>query len=164
LPQITIEYMIMIPILIMQIFLFPLTAGWIMNTWVDSRRTLALQETASHLGSSIQQIYASLNHATISEGNVTNKLDVPPFIEGYAYSGTATLRTLGANSSQVLDITLSLMGANIEAMSSVTLGQNVEWTQSSILNSNSSLAGINAQKYWNGTRAEYVIRLSFGGP
>ena len=163
-PQITIEYMIMIPILIMQIFLFPLTAGWIMNTWVDSRRTLALQETASHLGSSIQQIYASLNHATISEGNVTNKLDVPPFIEGYAYSGTATLRTLGANSSQVLDITLSLMGANIEAMSSVTLGQNVEWTQSSILNSNSSLAGINAQKYWNGTRAEYVIRLSFGGP
>ena len=156
--------MIMIPILIMQIFLFPLTAGWIMNTWVDSRRTLALQETASHLGSSIQQIYASLNHATISEGNVTNKLDVPPFIEGYAYSGTATLRTLGDNSSQVLDITLHLMGANIEAMSSVTLGQNVEWTQSSILNSNSSLAGINAQKYWNGTRAEYVIRLSFGGP
>ena len=163
-PQITIEYMIMIPILIMQIFLFPLTAGWIMNTWVDSRRTLALQETASHLGSSIQQIYASLNHATISEGNVTNKLDVPPFIEGYAYSGTATLRMLGVNSSQVLDITLRLMGANIEAMSSVTLGQNVEWTQSSILNSNSSLAGINAQKYWNGTRAEYVIRLSFGGP
>lgn len=167
-PQITIEYMIMIPILIMQIFLFPLTAGWIMNTWVDSRRTLALQETASHLGSSIQQIYASLNHATISEGNVTNKLDVPPFIEAYAYSGTATLRTLGANSSanssQVIDITLRLMGANIEAMSSVTLGQNVEWNSGSVLNSNSSLAGINAQKYWNDTRAEYVIRLSFGGP
>jgi hypothetical protein len=149
----------MIPILIMQIFLFPLTAGWIMNTWVDSRRTLALQETASHLGSSIQQIYASLNHATISAGTVTNKLDVPPFIEGYAYTGTAVLRTLGANSSTVLDITLRLMGANIEAKSSVTLGQNVAWNQSSVLNSNSTLAGIMAEKQSNGT-----IRLYFGGP
>jgi len=159
LPQITIEYMIMIPILIMQIFLFPLTAGWIMNTWVDSRRTLALQETASHLGSSIQQIYASLNHATISAGIVNCTLDVPPFIEAYAYSGTATLRTLGANSSanssQVLDITLRLMGANIEAMSSVTLGQNVAWGNTTLM-SNSTYAGISAAKL-----PDKTIQLAF---
>jgi len=158
LPQITIEYMIMIPILIMQIFLFPLTAGWIMNTWVDSRRTLALQETASHLGSSIQQIYSSLNHDTISAGTVTNKLDVPPFIEGYVFTGNATLRTLGAaaNSSKVLDLTLRLLGTSIQTTASVTLGQNVEW-QSSTLKSNSTLASINAEKQLNGT-----IRLYFG--
>ena len=151
--------MIMIPILIMQIFLFPLTAGWIMNTWVDSRRTLALQETASHLGSSIQQIYSSLNHDTISAGTVTNKLDVPPFIEGYVFTGNATLRTLGAaaNSSKVLDLTLRLLGTSIQTTASVTLGQNVEWTQSSVLKSNSTLASINAEKQLNGT-----IRLYFG--
>ncbi|MEM2280902.1 MAG: hypothetical protein QXZ68_02800, partial [Candidatus Bathyarchaeia archaeon] len=55
--HITIEYVIMLPILIMQILLFPLTASWLMNIWVDSRRTLALQEVASHLGSVIQQVY-----------------------------------------------------------------------------------------------------------
>lgn len=159
-PQVTIEYMIMIPILIMQIFLFPLTAGWIMNTWVDSRRTLALQEAASHLGSSMQQIYSSLNHATIAAGTVTNKLDIPPFIEGYAYVGNATLRTAldpALNSSKILDITLRLMGVSIEATTSVTFGQNVEWQQNSTFMSNSTYASINAEKQSNG-----VIRLSFG--
>ena len=34
--------MIMIPILIMQIFLFPLTAGWIMNTWDATERAAGL--------------------------------------------------------------------------------------------------------------------------
>ena len=158
-PQITIEYMIMIPILIMQIFLFPLTAGWIMTTWVDSRRTLALQETASHLGSSIQQVYSALNHESISAGAVTNRLEVPPFIEGYAYTGNATLRTLNPtpNSSKVLDITLKFKGYNIEATTSVTLGQNVEWQNSTFI-SNSTYASVIAEKQSNNT-----IWLSFGG-
>jgi len=151
--------MIMIPILIMQIFLFPLTTGWIMNTWVDSRRTLALQETASHLGSSIEQIYNSLNHETIAAGAVTSRLNVPPFIEGYAYVGNATLKTVldPANSSKVLEITLQFMGIGLSSTTSVTLGQNVEW-QSSTFMSNSSYASINAEKHANG-----VITLYFGG-
>jgi hypothetical protein len=157
--QITIEYMIMIPILILQIFLFPLTAGWIMATWTDSRQTLALKETASHLGSSIQQVYSALNHESISAGNVTNRLEVPAFIEGYAYKGNATLRALtpAPNSSKVLDITLWFMGNHISSTTSVTLGQNVEWQNSTFM-SNSTYASIIAEKQLNGT-----IRLSFGG-
>jgi len=159
LPQIAVEYMIMIPILILQIFLFPFTAGLIMNGWVDSRRTLALHEIGSHMGSSIQQLYSSLNHETITAGVVTNKLDTPPFIEGYPYEGTATLRTTldpALNSSRVLDITLTLMGTRIEATASVTLGLNVQWVNSTF-QSNSTTAGITAQKQLNGT-----IQLSFG--
>jgi hypothetical protein len=156
LTQITIEYMIMLPILIMQIFLFPLTAGIIMNGWVDSRRTLALQETASHLGSSMQQLYSSLNHESIREGVVNNTLGTPPFIEGYAYKGNAVLRNASdANSTRVLDITLRLMGTGLEAASSVTLGQNVLW-QNSTLMSNSTYAGISAAKLSDGT-----IQLAF---
>jgi len=80
--HITIEYMIMVPVLILQIFLFPLTASWLMNIWADSRRTLALQEVASHLGSTIQQLYFSLNHETVSAGPpVTYSPGLPPFIE-----------------------------------------------------------------------------------
>jgi len=159
LPQITIEYMIMIPILILQIFLFPLTAGWIMSTWVDSRQTLALQETASHLGSSIHQMYSALNHESISAGAVTNRLEVPPFIEGFAYTGNASLRALvsAPNSSQVLDITLRFIGGRIESTTSVTLGQNVAWQNSTFM-SNSTYASIIAEKMSNGT-----ILLSFGG-
>jgi hypothetical protein len=162
LPQITIEYMIMIPIMILQIFLFPLTAGWIMTTWVDSRQTLALQEVASHLGSSVHQVYSALNHESISAGTVTNRLEVPSFIEGYAYTGNATLRVLdpaAANSSQVLDITLRFKGSNIEASTSVTLGWNVAWPDpDSTFISNSTDASLIAEKLSNGT-----ILLSFGG-
>ena len=155
-PQVTIEYMIMIPVLILQIFLFPLTAAWIMNTWVDSRRTLALQETASHLGSTMQQVYFSLNHETISAGVVTNKLDVPPFIEGYSYEGTATLRTV--DSDKILELNLRLVGVGIYAKTSVTMGQNVEW-QNSTLFSNSTYAAITATKQWNGTHSTIWMRF-----
>ena len=159
--QITIEYMIMIPILILQIFLFPLTAGWIMTTWTDSRQTLALQETASHVGSSIQQVYSALNHESISAGTVTNRLEIPSFIEGYAYKGNATLRTTldpELNSSKVLEINLRFMGGHIETMTSVTLGQNVEWDLDSAFMSNSTDANLIAEKMPNGT-----ILMSFEG-
>ena len=155
--------MIMIPLLILQIFLFPLAASLIMNGWVDSRRTLELQETGSHLGSSIQQLYSSLNHDSISTGTVTDKLELPPFIEGYAYEGNATLRTAldpALNSSKILDITLTLKGTSIQSTSSVTLGQNVEW-QDSIFASNSTNASVKAEKYFEAEN-ELVIRLSFG--
>ena len=155
--------MIMMPILILQIFLFPLTAGWLMNIWVDSRRTLALQETASHMGSSIQQIYFSLNHQTISAGTVTQKLEIPPFIEGYSYTGNATLRTVldpALNSSKVLDIMLRLKTVGITVTTSVILGQNVEWVNSTFV-SNSTNACVTAEKLQDGD--QYIIRLSFGG-
>jgi hypothetical protein len=156
--QITIEYMIMIPILIMQIFLFPLTAGWIMNTWTDSRQTLALQETASHLGSSIQQVYSALNHQSISAGTVQNRLEVTPFIEGYAYKGNASWRTTASpeeNSSRVLDISLRFMGSSIETSASVTLGSNAAWDANTEFMSNSTQASLIAEKMANGTILMY---------
>jgi len=156
--QITIEYMIMIPILIMQIFLFPLTAGWIMNTWVDSRQTLALQETASHLGSSVHQVYSALNHESISAGAVSISLEITPFIEGYAYRGNASLSDPGSDSSQILEITLRFIGGSIDATTSVTLGSNVEWDSNSAFMSNSTHKSLIADKMPNGT-----ILLSFEG-
>ena len=149
--QITIEYMIMIPILILQIFLFPLTAGWIMSTWTDSRQVLALQETASHIGSSVHQVYSALNHESISAGKVTNTLEVPSLIEGYAYTGNASLRAAEDDSVKILDITLKFKGASVAATSSVTLGANVTWNAESMFMSNSSYASLLAEKMPNGT-------------
>jgi hypothetical protein len=156
LPQVAIEYVILVPILILQIFLFPIAAAAIMNVWIDSRRTLALEENASHLGSSIQQLYFSLNHTSIAEGNVTSKLGIPPFIEGYAYSGNATLRSASEDSIKILDLSLRYRGLDISTATSVQLGQNVAWIES-VFMSNSTDARMIAQKLSNGT-----IQLSFG--
>jgi hypothetical protein len=157
--HITIEYMIMVPVLIMQIFLFPLTASWLMNIWVDSRRTLALQDAASHLGSTIQQLYFSLNHETISAGTATYSPGLPPFIEDYNYIGNATLRKVSASadSSKVLSITLTLAKTKIIVTTLVVLGSNVLW-RSSVFVSNSTNAVVSAEKLPDGT-----IRLYFGG-
>jgi hypothetical protein len=156
--HITIEYMIMIPLLIMQIFLFPLTASWLMNIWVDSRRTLALQEVASHLGSTVQQLYFSLNHESISAGTATYSPELPPFIEDYYYTANATLRTVSgsAGAGKVLKITLTLAKTKISVTTSVILGSNVLW-QASVFVSNSTSAFVNAEKLSDGT-----IRLYFG--
>jgi hypothetical protein len=145
----------MLPILILQIILFPLTAGWLMNIWVDSRRTLALQEAASNLGSSMQQIYFILNHnATIPVGTtITQKSNVPPLIENYPYTGDATLKTVSItslNSSKVLKITLSLRTVGTTVATSVIMGQNVLWQKSTFI-SNSTNAGVRATKLQNGT-------------
>jgi len=159
--HITIEYVIMLPILILQIILFPLTASWLMTIWVDSRRTLALQEVASHLGSVIQQLYFTLNHETITVGTITQKPDVPPFIENYPYIGNATLKTVldpSMNASKVLTITLRLKGTGTKVTTTVLLGQNVVWRESTFI-SNSTNACIMAQKFANNG----TIRLAFGG-
>lgn len=157
--HVTIEYMIMLPVLIMQIFLFPLTASWLMNVWVDSRRTLAIQDAASHLGSAIQQLYFALNHGTISAGKATYSTGLPPYIENYPYFANATLRAaLGPplNSSQILEITLTLITTKMTATSSAVLGLNVLW-QPSTYKSNSTHACVTAEKFANGT-----ISMCFG--
>ena len=154
--QVAIEYMIMIPILIAQIFLFPMVASAMMNNWVDSRRTIVIQEVASNLSSSMQQLYSSLNHETISAGTVTNKLELPRYIEDYPYKGNASLRTIGSNGSRILEITLSYVGDDISTTALATFGANMEWMNSTFI-SNSTSAGIIAEKQLNGT-----IRMYFG--
>jgi hypothetical protein len=158
-PHITIEYMIMMPILILQIFLFPLTAGWLMNFWVNSRRSLALQDVASHLGSTIQQLYFSLNHESISAGKATYLPGLPPFIEDFPYVGNATLRTVldpALNSSKVLELTVRLVSTTDMVNTQVILGPNVSWKES-VFMSNSTNACVSAEKNQTGT-----ILIQFG--
>jgi hypothetical protein len=154
--NITIEYMILLPLLILQIFLLPYATNIIMNSWSTSSETIALQDATSHLGSSIQQLYFFLNNPSVSPGNVTSDLGIPPYIGNYAYIGNATLISVsGSDSGQVLELTLKLMGNTISTTSPVTLGQNAQWLNSTFM-SNSTSACINAHKYSNNT-----ILLSF---
>lgn len=157
--HITIEYVIMVPVLILQIFLFPLTANWLMNVWVDSRRALAVQDVASHLGSTIQQLYFSLNHETVATGKVRYSPGLPHFIEDSHYIGNATLRTIldpPLSSSKILDLTIRLVATPTIVDTFVVLGPNAVWQPSTFI-SNSTNACIIAEKLSNGS-----ISLSFG--
>jgi hypothetical protein len=158
-PHVTIEHVIMIPVLILQIFLFPLATSFLMNVWVDSRRTLALQEMGSNMGSSIQQMYFTLNHPTVPEETSTEQLGLPSYIDGYYFTAKATIQASDfAGSSQILEITLTLATTNIEVTSSAILGSNAQWDATTTFVSNSTNASVYAEKFQNGT-----IQLGFGG-
>jgi hypothetical protein len=155
--HITIEYMIMIPVLIMQIFLFPIAASVIMNTWGDSTTTIQLQTTAGHMGSSIQQLYYTMNHGSMSDGSMKITLDVPPIINGRAYTTTLNHVTHLDTSYQIMNVTLKIIGTQVQTSTLVTLGQNVNWTQNLAFNSTSHDLSLIATKTSNS------ILISYGG-
>ncbi len=157
-PQVAIEYLLLVPVLMLQIFIFPYAASLLMNNWAESRRTIEIQEAANHLSSSMQQLYSSVNHDTITAGTVTYKLDLPLYIEHYSYTGNATLRTVSSdpNGSRILEITLKYVGVDISTSVLVTFGGNMQW-KNSTFQSYSTSASIIAEKQSNGT-----IRMYFG--
>jgi hypothetical protein len=153
--HITIEYMILIPVLIAQIFIFPFAASAIMNTWVDQRRTLQLEEIASHLGSSIQQLYFTVNRASDGNGCLTSTLGTPQTIENLYYNITLWDVSNPSTSAKVMEISLQLIGAAGEASSRITLGDNAAWQNGASFRSNvTTLTAINSSG---------LIVLSFGG-
>jgi hypothetical protein len=137
-PQVTIEYMIMIPVLILQILIFPIAAQMVMTTWNDSRVTIELQETAGCLGSSIQQVYYTINHGSTASGSLTVGLGTPPFIEGHYYTITFQNATRLNNLVKVLNLTISLSGTKAKTSTLVTLGENADWQNNAVFLSNST--------------------------
>ncbi|HSV49601.1 MAG TPA: hypothetical protein VLH35_04730 [Candidatus Acidoferrales bacterium] len=135
--QITVEYMIMIPVMILQIFLFPFVATLIMDNWNDSRQTLELHETAGHLSSTIQQMYYTINRASVSSGSASMKIniDIPRTIENHAY--TVTLQNVtGLDSAyRVMNITLRFISFDGSTSTLVTLGDNINWADNLAFNS-----------------------------
>jgi len=154
-PNVTMEYVIMVPILLMQVILIPMATGWMMDVWVDRRRETALQDVASHVGSTVQQLYLSLNREEAGAGTVTQASNVPQFIESIPYVIDASDRRV--ENSTIIDLHLALMGTSITATTHVTLGSNVLLGTQRTFISNSTSACIKVEKFSNGT-----LSFSFG--
>jgi hypothetical protein len=148
-PHVTIEYIIMVPILLMQVLLVPMATGWMMDSWVDRRMETALQDVASHLGSTIQQLYSSLNREEIGAGTVTQASNVPAFIESIPYVVNAY--EWKVENSTVICLHLALRETSITATTQVTLGANVLLGAERTFVSNSTNARIEVEKFSNGT-------------
>ena len=153
-PHATMEYAIMVPILLVQVILMPMAAGWMVEIWVKRRRETALQDVASHIGSTIQQLYFSLNREEIAASITTQASNVPPFIETIPYTITGSDRKV--ENSTIIDFHLALAGTASTATTRVTLGPNVSWNDSTFV-SNSTNACIKVEKASNGT-----LSFSFG--
>lgn len=149
--------MIFIPVLIAQIFLFPFTASMIMDRWEDSRLVLELQQTAGNLGSSIQQLYYTMNRDTVSEGTMRIILDVPYLIDGRVYTTILSHMLSSETSYEIMNVTIKLVGTTSQASTLVTLGSNVDWQEGLSFNSTANSLGAVANKTAN------TIWLSFGG-
>ncbi|HVP40631.1 MAG TPA: hypothetical protein VMS95_01590 [Candidatus Krumholzibacteriaceae bacterium] len=158
-PHVGMEYAIMVPVLIMQVILLPLSTGWIMANWTNSRMQVGLQDAANNIGSTIEQMYLSLNRDDVLPGTITKSFNVPTTIESRIYFATGALKT--ANSTKILNLYFTLQGTATKANTSVTLGPNVAW-QSSTFMSNSSAACIRLVKITNVTFPNGAFTLSFG--
>ena len=156
-PSVTIEYVILIPLLFTQVLVFPFVASTITSNWQDSQRDVELQDAANHLASTIQQLYLTINRDEVLECTVTQASPVPVTVGSYPYNATGSLSSLSANSTRFLSVTLTLDEVGNTATAAAVLGPNVSWTDSS-LRSTSTDAYIKVQKFSNGT-----IDFSFGG-
>jgi len=157
LPSVTIEYVILIPLLFTQVIVFPFVASTITSNWQDSQRDVELQDAANHLASTIQQLYLTINRDEVLECTITQASPVPVTVGSYPYNATGSLSSLSENSTRILSVTLTLDDVDNTATAVAVLGPNVSWTDST-LRSTSTDAYIMVQKFSNGT-----IAFSFGG-
>jgi hypothetical protein len=159
LPSVTIEYVILIPLLFTQLIVFPFVASTITSNWQDSQRDIELQDAANHLASTMQQLYLTINRDEILECTVTQASPVPVTVASYPYNATGSLSSLSENSTRILSVTLTLDDVENTATAAAVVGPNLSWTDST-LRSTSTDAHINVQKLDD---EEHTIIFSFGG-
>lgn len=154
-PHVTIEHVILVPVLFAQILVFPLAASMMASTWADAQRETELKDAANHLASMIQQIYLSVNREEILAGSITQASTLPPTISSYPYTATGSLKAV--DSSRVLTLSLTLEEVGNTVTATAVLGPNALWVKKSVFRSTSPDASIEVQKFANDT-----ILFSFG--
>jgi len=158
LTSVTIEYVIMIPLLFTQVIIFPFVASTMTSNWQNSQRNVELQDTADHLASTIQQLYLTINSQDVLTGTVTQASTLPINVASYPYTATASLNNpIDPDATKILRVTLTMDDVGNTVSADAVLGPNVQWTESTF-RSTSSDASIIVQKFSNGT-----LLFSFGG-
>lgn len=141
----------MIPALIALVLLLPFSANLMISSSIDARRQALLQDAASKLGSTIQQLYFALEPTHVAAGNISQSPNLPQTIESYTYTATGYLVIpLLANQSRTLVLTLTLQPLGKTAESTVVLGSRVLWGES-VFMSSSNYACVRVRKFVNGT-------------
>jgi hypothetical protein len=150
--HITIEYVILVPLLFAQIIVFPLAANMMASSWTDAQRDVLLQNIADNLASTIQQCYLVANREEILNGTFTQALNIPQLVTSRLYTATGSLSSPSTpNSSRVLTITVTLENDLGTVNANTILGSTTLWVEDSVLNSVFPDPFLKVQKYTNGT-------------
>lgn len=158
--SITIEYVMLIPLLFAQVIVFPYVASTVTSNWQESQLTIEMQDAADHIASTIQQLYLTANRDEILEGIITQQSPVPVTIASYPYDVECSLSDPGDGSAKTLIVFLTLddeVGDTVTALA--VLGNNVQWTESTF-RSTSVNASIIVQKLDD---EDHTLIFSFGG-
>lgn len=155
--SVTVEYVMLIPLLFAQVIVFPYVASTVSSNWQESQLTIELQDAADHMSSTIQQLYLTVNRDEILEGTITQASPVPVTIASYPYTAYGSLSDPPDGSAKIFTVTLTLDDAGNTVTSSAVIGSNTKWT-SSTFRSTSADASVIVQKFSNGTLA-----FAFGG-
>jgi len=141
----------MIPVLFVQLLVFPFVANVMVSSWQDSRRQISLQNVADHLGSTIQQLYFYVSLEDIAPGIITQKSTLPLAIDESPFTAIGSLIVPpNPDLGRKLLLSLTMEKFRTTATSTVTLGTNVKWKES-VFRSNSPDASIKVQKFANHT-------------
>jgi len=152
LPHVTIEAVILAPLLIVQITLFPFVASMMSSKWADSTWKITLEEAGSQMANTIQQLYLSFNRAEVSAGTMIQASTFPAEISGQAYIATGSLNwSLTQSSGKILVLNLTLQKTGVRATVRTPLGPNVLWDEQSLFDSSSPNASIKVRKFVDGT-------------
>lgn len=157
--SVTIEYVILIPLMFTTVIVFPLVADRMTTEHQKSQLTIELQDVADHMASTIQQLYLTVNGEEILTGTVTQASPVPVTVGSYPYTVEGSLYEPGDGSAKVFNTFLTLDEIDITVSASAVLGINVQWVDSSF-RSTSVDAEIIVQKLDD---AEHTVVFSFGG-
>jgi hypothetical protein len=151
--------MIMIPVMILQIFLFPYVAVMLMDGWTSSRQTIELQDIASQLGSTVQQMYYIINHASVSSGSASMNvaLSIPETVDNTAYTVTLSHASNIDSAYQVMNITLHINKGSAVTSTLVTLGDNINWQN------NIAFSSLTRNLTFSATKTANTITLTLGG-
>ena len=155
--SVTIEYVILIPLLFTQILVFPFVASTMSSSWQNSQRDIELQDVADHLASTIQQLYLTVNRDEILNGTLTQSSPVPVTVASYPYNATGSLSDPPDGYAKILTVTLTLDDVGNTVTAATVLGPSVRLGNDSTLRSNSADASIIVVK--NAT----TLTFSFGG-
>jgi len=152
LPHVAVEAVILAPLLIVQIILFPFVAYMMSSKWADATREITLEEAGSQMANTIQQLYLSLNRAEVSAGTMVQASTFPTEISGQAYIAKGYLNwSLALGSGKILALNLTLQKLGVRAIVRTPLGPSVLWDEQSLFDSSSPNASIKVQKFANGT-------------
>ena len=115
------EHVLLLVPMMMVLMIFPMVTIFVVNSYDAEQRLYAIENAATKMGSTIQQVYLALSDNKVQPCTVTISNPLPAAIENQPYIISCTLE------NNVLKIHMALLGPPIFYDHLITLGESASW-------------------------------------